>query len=199
MIKSKTSRRKTNKTSRRKTNKTTRRKTNKTSRRSKRSKRSKKGGDRMRDLAAIKTKNNEILATAQEIAENNADQGIADDISFIVSEAKDESQIISQLINAELADEENVPLMQQTINISGFSGTVAELLNKIKEKLRELKEKVGLSHEEDIVKLTQLSEGITEEKHSIENIKRILGSTQVNFGGRSKKSKSKSKSKTKSK
>jgi hypothetical protein len=190
MIKSKTSRRKTNKTSRRKTNKTSRRKTNKTSRRSKRSK---KGGDRMRDLAAIKTKNNEILATAQEIAENNADQGIADDISFIVSEAKDESQIISQLINAELADEENVPLMQQTINISGFSGTVAELLNKIKEKLRELKEKVGLSHEEDIVKLTQLSEGITEEKHSIENIKRILGSTQVNFGGKSKKSKSKSK------
>jgi hypothetical protein len=196
MIKSKTSRRKTNKTSRRKTNKTSRRKTNKTSRRktnktSRRSKRSKKGGDRMRDLAAIKTKNNEILATAQEIAENNADQGIADDISFIVSEAKDESQIISQLINAELADEENVPLMQQTINISGFSGTVAELLNKIKEKLRELKEKVGLSHEEDIVKLTQLSEGITEEKHSIENIKRILGSTQVNFGGKSKKSKSK--------
>jgi hypothetical protein len=190
MIKSKTIKRKTSrrKTSRRKTNKPSRRKTNKTSRRSKRSK---KGGDRMRDLAAIKTKNNEILATAQEIAENNADQGIADDISFIVSEAKDESQIISQLINAELADEENVPLMQQTINISGFSGTVAELLNKIKEKLRELKEKVGLSHEEDIVKLTQLSEGITEEKHSIENIKRILGSTQVNFGGRSKKSKSK--------
>ena len=189
MIKSKTIKRKTSrrKTSRRKTS---RRKTNKTSRRSKRSK---KGGDRMRDLAAIKTKNNEILATAQEIAENNADQGIADDISFIVSEAKDESQIISQLINAELADEENVPLMQQTINISGFSGTVAELLNKIKEKLRELKEKVGLSHEEDIVKLTQLSEGITEEKHSIENIKRILGSTQVNFGGKSKKSKSKSK------
>jgi hypothetical protein len=196
MIKSKTIKRKTSrrKTSRRKTNKPSRRKANKTSRRSKRSK---KGGDRMRDLAAIKTKNNEILATAQEIAENNADQGIADDISFIVSEAKDESQIISQLINAELADEENVPLMQQTINISGFSGTVAELLNKIKEKLRELKEKVGLSHEEDIVKLTQLSEGITEEKHSIENIKRILGSTQVNFGGRSKKSKSKSKTKSK--
>lgn len=155
-------------------------------------KRSRKGGDRMRDLAEIKTKNNEILATAQELSENNPD---LEDIEFIVNEAMDESSIIKRLIEQELKDEENdrensnkneAPFLQQMISTSRFNGTVGELLNQLKERLGELRERTGFAHEEEYNKLIKLVKGITEERNNINNIKEILNSTNVKLGGKIK-------------
>jgi hypothetical protein len=155
-------------------------------------KRSRKGGDRMRDLAEIKTKNNEILATAQELSENNPD---LEDIEFIVNEAMDESSIIKRLIEQELKDEETdrensnkneVPFLQQTVNTDNFNGTVGELLSKIIERLGELRERTGFSHEEEYTKLLNLVKGISNERNNINNIKEILNSTNVALGGRIK-------------
>jgi len=166
-------------------------------------KRSRKGGDRMRDLAEIKTKNNEILATAQELSENNPD---LEDIEFIVNEALDESSIIKRLIEQELKDEENdrensnkneVPFLQQTVNTDNFNGTVGELLSKIIVRLGELRERTGFSHEEEYTKLLNLVKGISNERNNINNIKEILNSTNVALGGRIKnKNNNKNKNRT---
>jgi hypothetical protein len=166
-------------------------------------KRSRKGGDRMRDLAEIKTKNNEILATAQELSENNPD---LEDIEFIVNEAMDESSIIKRLIEQELKDEETdrensnkneVPFLQQTVNTDNFNGTVGELLSKIIERLGELRERTGFSHEEEYTKLLNLVKGISNERNNINNIKEILNSTNVALGGRIKnKNNNKNKNRT---
>jgi hypothetical protein len=166
-------------------------------------KRIRKGGNRMRDLAAIKTKNNVILATAQELSENNPN---LEDIEFIVNEAKDEYDIIKRLIEQELKDEENdrensnkneVPFLQQTVNTDNFNGTVGELLSKIIERLGELRERTGFSHEEEYNKLLNLVKGISNERNNINNIKEILNSTNVALGGRIKnKNKNKNKNHT---
>ena len=194
-------------------------------------KRSRKGGDTMNTLALIKTKNNMIMAKADE---KESDECV---VSEIKEFAMDEAKLINELIQQE-QEKENmqvpgkmeeqeeeqkpqqepvqespfeqeqeqepepaapapqtvVPLMQQQITISGFTGTVGGLLSSIRDKIGQLRKQTGQSYKDSVNKLTMVTKKLSDSTTTnTDQIKQILKENQITFknnklfGGKTKK------------
>lgn len=155
--------------------------------------RNKRGGDVINSLAQIKTKNAMILAELQWAQENDDC-----DFSQIKEIAQDEKQIIKNEIEEQLAKQEKEPqiinnsteasgvsspsIMQQTITINGFTGTVGELLSRMREKVIKLKKNAGDKYKTTIDKISTTAKKISSETiDSIDKIKEILKNDQITF------------------
>ena len=190
-------------------------------------KRSRKGGDTMNTLALIKTKNNMIMAKADE---KESDECV---VSEIKEFAMDEAKLINELIQQE-QEKENmqapknfeepepeslpesvqespfeqeqepepaapapqtvVPLMQQQITISGFTGTVGGLLSSIRDKIGQRRKQTGQSYKDSVNKLTMVTKKLSDSTTTnTDQIKQILKENQITFknnklfGGKTKK------------
>jgi hypothetical protein len=170
--------------------------------------RSQKGGDVINSLAQIKTKNAMILAELQWAQENDDC-----DFSQIKEIAQDEKVIITNEIEEQLAKKEEPKeepqiinnsakasgvsypaIMQQTIKINGFTGTVDELLSRMREKVIQLKKRAGDKYKVAINKLNTASKKISADAiDRVDKIKEILKNEQLTFknnrvfGGKTKK------------
>jgi hypothetical protein len=166
--------------------------------------RSQRGGDVINSLAQIKTKNAMILAELQWAQENDDC-----DFSQIKEIAQDEKVIITNEIEEQLAKKEesqiinnsakasgvsSPAIMQQTIKINGFTGTVAELLSRMREKVIQLKKNAGDKYKVAINKLNTASKKISADAiDRVDKIKEILKNEQLTFknnrvfGGKTKK------------
>ena len=163
-------------------------------------KRNRKGGDTLQTLASIKTKNNMILADADRISGESREC----DVSEIKEFAQDEAKLINELIDEEQQREnyipepaQVVPLMQQVITIDGFTGTVGELVGKMREKISQLRKNTGNAYKSYIDKLSVVTKKISSETTvNTDKIKEILKAEQVTFknnkfiGGKTKKRRS---------
>jgi hypothetical protein len=170
--------------------------------------RSQRGGDVINSLAQIKTKNAMILAELQWAQENDDC-----DFSQIKEIAQDEKQIITNEIEEQLAKKEepkqepqimnkldeasgvsSPAIMQQTLTINGFTGTVGELLSRMREKVIQLKKNAGDKYKVAIDKLNTASKKISADAiDTVDKIKEILKNEQLTFknnrvfGGKTKK------------
>jgi len=170
--------------------------------------RSQRGGDVINSLAQIKTKNAMILAELQWAQENDDC-----DFSQIKEIAQDEKVIITNEIEEQLAKKEEPKeepqiinnsakasgvsypaIMQQTIKINGFTGTVDELLSRMREKVIQLKKSAGDKYKVAINKLNTASKKISADAiDRVDKIKEILKNEQLTFknnrvfGGKTKK------------
>jgi hypothetical protein len=170
--------------------------------------RSQRGGDVINSLAQIKTKNAMILAELQWAQENDDC-----DFSQIKEIAQDEKVIITNEIEEQLAKKEepkeepqiinnsakasgvsSPAIMQQTIKINGFTGTVDELLSRMREKVIQLKKSAGDKYKVAINKLNTASKKISADAiDRVDKIKEILKNEQLTFknnrvfGGKTKK------------
>jgi len=112
-------------------------------------------------------------------------------------EENDEASGVSSpvVINEERKE---VPIMQQTITINGFTGTVGELLSRMREKVIQLKKNAGDKYKTTIDKLTAVAKKISSDAIvSVDKIKEILKNDQITFknnklfGGKTKKRRNK--------
>jgi hypothetical protein len=170
--------------------------------------RSQRGGDVINSLAQIKTKNAMILAELQWAQENDdcdfsQIKEIAQDEKVIITneieeqlakkeEPKQEPQIINN--SAEASGVSSPAIMQQTIKINGFTGTVDELLSRMREKVIQLKKSAGDKYKVAINKLNTASKKISADAiDRVDKIKEILKNEQLTFknnrviGGKTKK------------
>jgi hypothetical protein len=107
-------------------------------------------------------------------------------------EPKQESQIINN--SAEASGVSSPAIMQQTIKINGFTGTVGELLSRMREKVIQLKKNAGDKYKVAIDKLNTASKKISADAiDTVDKIKEILKNEQLTFknnrvfGGKTKK------------
>ena len=174
--------------------------------------RSQRGGDVINSLAQIKTKNAMILAELQWAQENDdcdfsQIKEIAQDEKVIITneieeqlakkeEPKEEPKEESQIINnsAEASGVSSPAIMQQTIKINGFTGTIDELLSRMREKVIQLKKSAGDKYKVAINKLNAASKKISADAiDRVDKIKEILKNEQLTFknnrvfGGKTKK------------
>jgi hypothetical protein len=98
-------------------------------------------------------------------------------------------------------ERKEIPLMQQTITINGFTGTVSELLSRMREKVIQLKKNVGNKYKTTIDKLSATARKISSDAiDSVDKIKEILKNDQITFknnklfGGKTKKMRNNKKS-----
>ena len=91
-------------------------------------------------------------------------------------------------------ERKEVPIMQQMITINGFTGTVGELLSRMREKVIQLKKNAGDKYKVTIDKLTAVAKKISSDTiENVDKIKQILKDEQVTFknnklfGGKTKK------------
>jgi hypothetical protein len=181
-------------------------------------KRGKKGGDVINSLAEIKTKNAMILAELQ-WAEENDDC----DFSQIKEIAQDEKQIIKNEIEKQLAKKEEpkeepvisndeasgvsppiiineknkdkqISILEQMITVNGFTGTVGELLSRMREKVIQLKKNTANKYMKYSQKLNSVMKKISSDTiENVDKIKQILKDEQLTFknnqvfGGKTKK------------
>ena len=85
-------------------------------------------------------------------------------------------------------------IMQQTLTINGFTGTVGELLSRMREKVIQLKKNAGDKYKVAIDKLNTASKKISADAiDTVDKIKEILKNEQLTFknnrvfGGKTKK------------
>jgi len=91
-------------------------------------------------------------------------------------------------------ERKEIPIMQQTITINGFTGTVGELLSRMREKVIQLKKNTGNKYKTTIDKLSVVAKKISSDTiDSVDKIKEILKQDQIAFknnklfGGKTKK------------
>jgi hypothetical protein len=158
------------------------------------------------DFSQIK----EIAEEEKRVIENEIDEQLAKQEQE--SEQKEESPIVEQEAPKEEPNDEasgvsspvvpisereerkEVPIMQQTITINGFTGTVGELLSRMREKVIQLKKNAGNKYKTTIDKLSATAKKISSDAtDSIDKIKEILKNDQITFknnklfGGKTKK------------
>lgn len=107
---------------------------------------------------------------------------------------------------SEREERKEVPIMQQMITINGFTGTVGELLSRMREKVIQLKKNAGDKYKVTIDKLTAVAKKISSDTiENVDKIKQILKDEQVTFknnklfGGKTKKRRNYKKSNRKTK
>lgn len=95
-----------------------------------------------------------------------------------------------------------VPLMQQNIMISGYTGTVGGLLSSIRNTIGQLRKQTGQSYKDSVNKLTMVTKQLSSSTTtSTDQVKRILQENQITFknnklfGGKTKKRRGGKKSK----
>jgi hypothetical protein len=186
-------------------------------------KRHKKGGEIINSLAQIKTNNNfilgeiarveangdcdfsqikEIAEEEKKVIENEIDEQLAKQEKEQEKEQVQESEQLAEasgvsspaLPISEREERKEVPIMEQMITINGFTGTVGELLSRMREKVIQLKKNAGNKYKVTIDKLTAVAKKISSDTiENVDKIKQILKDEQVTFknnklfGGKTKK------------
>jgi hypothetical protein len=127
-----------------------------------------------------------------QMQEKEKDQGQKKELEEDVEAAGVSSPVV---INEERKE---VPIMQQMITINGFTGTVGELLSRMREKVIQLKKNAGDKYKVTIDKLTAVAKKISSDTiENVDKIKQILKDEQVTFknnklfGGKTKKRRNK--------
>jgi hypothetical protein len=95
---------------------------------------------------------------------------------------------------SEREERKEVPIMEQIITINGFTGTVGELLRRMREKVIQLKENAGNKYKVTIDKLSGVAKKISSDAiENVDKIKQILKDERLTFknnklfGGKTKK------------
>jgi hypothetical protein len=131
----------------------------------------------------------------EQLAKQEKDQEVQNEESpreELVAEAAGVSSPATSI--SEREERTEVPIMQQIITINGFTGTVGELLSKMREKVIQLKKNAGNKYKVTIDKLAAVAKKIsTDAVDSVDKIKEILKNEQITFknnklfGGKTKK------------
>jgi hypothetical protein len=131
----------------------------------------------------------------EQLAKQEKDQEVQNEESpreELVAEAAGVSSPATSI--SEREERTEVPIMQQMITINGFTGTVGELLSKMREKVIQLKKNAGNKYKVTIDKLAAVAKKIsTDAVDSVDKIKEILKNEQITFknnklfGGKTKK------------
>jgi len=143
----------------------------------------------------------------EQLAKQEKDQEVQNEESpreELVAEAAGISS--SKVPISEREERKEVPIMQQMITINGFTGTVGELLSRMREKVIQLKKNAGNKYKVTIDKLTAVAKKISSDTiENVDKIKQILKDEQVTFknnklfGGKTKKRRNNKKSNRKTK
>lgn len=168
------------------------------------------------DLSQIK----EIAEEEKKVIENEIDEQLAKQEKEQMQEKEkeqDQKKALEQDVEAagvsspalpisEREERKEVPIMQQMITINGFTGTVGELLSRMREKVIQLKKNAGDKYKVTIDKLTAVAKKISSDTiENVDKIKQILKDEQVTFknnklfGGKTKKRHNNKKSNRKTK
>jgi hypothetical protein len=164
------------------------------------------------DFSQIK----EIAEEEKKVIENEIDEQLAKqekEQMQMQEKEKEAEQVVSNddaagvssplVVNEERKE---VPIMQKMITINGFTGTVGELLSRMREKVIQLKKNAGDKYKVTIDKLTAVAKKISSDTiENVDKIKQILKDEQVTFknnklfGGKTKKRHNNKKSNRKTK
>jgi hypothetical protein len=132
----------------------------------------------------------------QEQVQNEESPRVEEESPKVESPNDEASGVSSPVVINE--ERKEVPIMQQTITINGFTGTVGELLSRMREKVIQLKKNAGDKYKTTIDKITATAKKISSETiDSIDKIKEILKNDQITFknnklfGGKTKKRRNK--------
>jgi len=138
-------------------------------------------GERMHFLASIRGNTQMILADIDRIEDDTTDDENCD-LSEIKKNAIQTNVLIKNLIeeqqNAE-AGEKNV--LDQVITTNGFTGTIGDLLSKIREKINQLSQYNNNGHNQTITHLKNLIGSIAAESENVNKIKEILKGGKIKF------------------
>ena len=139
-------------------------------------------GEKMHILASIKANAQLILADINRIEEEGDDPDERCDLSEIKKNAIQANVLINNLIeeqqNADITEKNQ---LEQVITTNGFTGTIGELLKKIREKIIQLSKYNNEGHEQTITNLKTLLDSIESESVNIKNIKEILKGGRIKF------------------
>ena len=170
-------------------------------------KRSRKGGDTMQTLAELKTHNNMILAdvslgqcNAEDVKEHaEAEVPLINELLALeqgkqqVPESMQEPMIEQEESNTAFGQTQAVPLLEQEINVNGYTGTVGGMLSAIKDKISQLRKNSGNRYASQIKTLNDMTKNIASSTIDIDQIKQLLRNNQITFknnkvfGGKTKK------------
>ena len=152
------------------------------------------------DFSQIK----EIAEEEKKVIENEIDEHLAkqEKDQEVQNEESPREELVAEAAGvsspatsiSEREERTEVPIMQQMITINGFTGTVGELLSKMREKVIQLKKNAGNKYKVTIDKLAAVAKKIsTDAVDSVDKIKEILKNEQITFknnklfGGKTKK------------
>ena len=152
-------------------------------------KRNKKGGDIMHSLASVKGNNNLLLAEMDKFIDSSENPN---EFSKLQKLAKESNKFISNLIE-EVQEHETV-FIDREDKLNKINIVMNDLLSKIEDKIRELREKDTDLNKNHIDKLTLLTLQLNKLRESIK--KTIGGKTKkINKNKKTKKTKKSKKSK----
>jgi hypothetical protein len=142
-------------------------------------------GEKMHFLASIKSNTQVILADIErmedELPDGQPDENC--DLSEIKKSAIQTEVLIKQLIeeeqqNAE-AGEKNI--LDQVITTNGFTGTMGELLSKIRKKIVQLNQYNNAGHDQTVAHLKSLLDSVSSESANVNKIKEMLKGGRIKF------------------
>lgn len=107
--------------------------------------------------------------------------------------------------NTAFGQTQAIPLLEQEINVNGYTGTVGGMLSAIKDKISQLRKNSGNRYASQIKTLNDMTKNIASNAIDIEQIKNLLTRNQITFknnkvfGGKTKKRRNKTQSKRQTK
>lgn len=147
-------------------------------------------GEKMHFLASIKSNTQVILADIERI-EDELPDGQPDencDLSEIKKSAIQTEVLIKQLIEEEqnqleqqIPEPKKINPLDQVITTNGFTGTMGELLSKIREKIVQLNQYNNAGHEQTITHLKNLLDSVSSESANVNKIKEMLKGGRIKF------------------
>lgn len=136
-------------------------------------------GDILRSLASIKSNTQMILADINRI-EDEGDENC--DLSEIKKNAIQDAVLIKNLIeDQQIAESEEKNPLDQVITTNGFTGTIGELLSKLREKIEKLNKYNNEGHEQTISHIKNLLDSISSESANVNKIKEMLKGGRTKF------------------
>jgi hypothetical protein len=143
-------------------------------------------GEKMHFLASLKGNTQMILADIERI-EDDLPEGAPDencDLSEIKKNAIQANVLIKNLIEEEqnqTEEPEKINPLDQVITTNGFTGTMGELLSKIREKIVQLNQYNNAGHEQTVANLKTLLDSVSSESVNVNKIKELLKGGRVKF------------------
>lgn len=150
----------------------------------KKNSRKKRGGsgEKMHFLASIKANAQMILADINRIEDEGNEPDDTCDLSEIKKNAIQANVLINNLIEEQQnADTTEKNPLNQVITTNGFTGTIGELLSKIREKIAQLSKYNNEGHKQTITNLKTLLDSVESESVNVNNIKEILKGGKIKF------------------
>ena len=144
-------------------------------------------GEKMLFLASLKANTQMILADIERM-EDELPEGAPDehcDLSEIKKNAIQSKVLIKNIIeeeqNKQEEDHEEKNPLDQVITTDGFTGTIGDLLNKIREKIFQLNKYNNVGHDKAIAHLKTLLDSISSESENVNKIKEMLKGGRIKF------------------